>query len=68
LELGTVKKRNYRDNIAGVIHPDERISGKAISLLEGYASTGGLRKVDALVAATALHEDETLVNANLKQF
>lgn len=61
-------KEFLRENIAGVIHPDERISEKAIALLEGHASADGLRTVDALIAATALREDETLVTANHKHF
>ena len=66
-ELRAVKEF-IRDNIAGVIHPDERISEKAITLLEGYALADGLRTVNALVAATALREDDTLVSANYKHF
>jgi len=66
-ELRAVKEF-IRDNIAGVIHPDERISEKASTLLEGHASTDGLRTIDALVAATALREDDTLVSANYKHF
>jgi predicted nucleic acid-binding protein len=66
-ELRAVKEF-IRDNIAGVIHPDERISEKAITLLEGHALPDGLRTVDALVAATALREDDTLVSANHKHF
>jgi predicted nucleic acid-binding protein len=66
-ELRAVKEF-IRDNLSGVIHPDERISEKAITLLEGHASADGLRTVDALVAATALREDDTLVSANYKHF
>jgi predicted nucleic acid-binding protein len=66
-ELRAVKEF-IRDNIAGVIHPDERISEKAITLLEGYALADELRSVDAIVAATALREDDTLVSANYKHF
>lgn len=66
-ELRAIKEF-IRDNIAGVIHPDERISEKAIMLLEGYALADGLRTVDAIVAATALREDDTLVSANVKHF
>jgi len=57
-----------RENIAEVIHPDEYISEKAIALLEGHASADGLMTIDALVAATALREDDTLVTANHKHF
>ena len=66
-ELRTVKEF-IRENIAGVIPPDEDISEKAISLLEGHAAADGLRTIDALVAATALREDDTLVTANHKHF
>ncbi len=66
-ELRAVKEF-IRDNIAGVVHPDDRISEKAITLLEGYALADGLRTVDALVAATALREDDTLVSSNYKHF
>ncbi len=52
-----------RENIAAAIHPDEYISEMAIALLEGHASTDGLRTNDALVAATAPREDDTLVTA-----
>ena len=38
-ELRTVKEF-IRENIAGVIHPDENISEKAIALLEGHAGRG----------------------------
>lgn len=61
-------KQFIRENIATVIHPDEYISEKAIALLEGHASADGLRTIDALVAATTLREDDTLVTANHKHF
>jgi len=61
-------KAFIRENIAQVIHPDEGISEKAISLLEGHASADGLRTIDALLAATALREDDTLATANYKHF
>jgi predicted nucleic acid-binding protein len=66
-ELRAIKEF-IRENIAGTIHPDERISERAIALLEGHAAADGLRTVDALVAATALQEEETLVTANQKHF
>lgn len=61
-------KAFIRENIADVIHPDERISEKAIALLEGHATVDGLRTIDALLAATALREDDTLITANQKHF
>ncbi len=66
-ELRTVKEF-IRENVSTVIHPDERISEKAITLLEGHASTDGLRTVDALVAATALQADDILATANYRHF
>jgi hypothetical protein len=61
-------KAFLRENIARVVHPDEAISQKAIALLEGHASADGLRTIDALLAATALREDDALVTANHKHF
>lgn len=57
-----------RENIATVIPPDAPISEKAIALLEGHALADGLRTIDALVAATALREDDALGTANHKHF
>jgi hypothetical protein len=66
-EVRTVKEF-IRDNFPGVIHPDDHISEKAISLLELHAGPDGLRTIDALMAATALREDDTLATANHKHF
>ena len=61
-------KEFIRHNFAGIIHPDDHISEKAISLLELHAGPDGLRTIDALMAATALREDDTLATANHKHF
>jgi predicted nucleic acid-binding protein len=61
-------KAFIRDNIAHVVHPDEGISEKAIALLEGHAFADGLRTIDALLAATALRDGDTLAPANHKHF
>lgn len=66
-ELRTVREF-IRENISNVLHPDEPISEKAIALLEGHASTDGLRTIDALIAATALREGQMLATANHKHF
>lgn len=66
-ELRSVKKF-IRENISHVIHPDERISEKAIHLLERHAMSDGLRTVDALIAASALINGATLASANYKHF
>jgi hypothetical protein len=61
-------KEFIREIIAMAIHPDEHISEIAIALLDRHASTDGLRPIDALIAATTLREDGTLVTANHKYF
>jgi len=61
-------KAFLQQNIATIIPPDERISERAILLLERHAATDGLRTIDALVAATALQEDDTLATSNHKHF
>jgi len=66
-ELKSVKKF-IRENISQVVHPDERISEKAIHLLEKHAMPDGLRTVDALIAASALINGATLATANYKHF
>ena len=66
-ELKSVKKF-IRENICHLIHPDERISEKAIHLFERHAMSEGLRTVDALIAASALIQGATLATANYKHF
>lgn len=56
------------DNIPLVIHPDEIISRRAITLLEQHAFPHGLRVVDALIAATTLETGSSLVTANVKPY
>lgn len=56
------------DNISLVIHPDEKISEKAILLLERYSLSDGLRTVDSIIAASALVKKATLATANFKHF
>lgn len=55
-------------NISNIIHPDERISEKAILLLERYSLSEGLRTIDALIAASALVNYATIATANYKHF
>lgn len=66
-ELKSVKEF-VRLNFLEVIYPDERISEKAIWLLEHYALSDGLRTVDALIAASALSHKAALATANYKHF
>lgn len=66
-ELKTVKEFVKR-NISSVIHPDERISEKAIHMLKKHALSDGLGTVDALIAATAMTKGSSLATAKYKHF
>ena len=66
-ELKSVKEF-IRLNFSKIIYPDERISEKAIGLLEHYALSDGLRTVDALIAAFALSHKAALATVNYKHF
>ena len=44
------------------------ISARAMTLIDDYALTGGLRLADALIAATAIEMKLTLLTANTKHF
>ena len=66
-ELKSVKDF-IRLNFSKIIYPDERISEKAIGLLEHYALSDGLRTVDALIAASALSHKAALATVNYKHF
>jgi predicted nucleic acid-binding protein len=57
-----------RQNFLEVIYPDERISEKAIWLLEHYDLSDGLRTIDALIAASAIAHKAALATANSKHF
>ena len=58
----------FSGNISLTIHPSEKISDKAIFLLERHALADGLRTVDALIAASALQHGYSLATANVKHF
>ena len=47
---------------------DKKISGKAIKLLENLRLSENLMFLDALIAATALENNLTLVTGNVKHF
>ena len=57
-----------RENFSRVIHCDEIISEKAISLLRSYSLSHGLRTVDAIIAATSMTGKFTLVTGNWRHF
>ena len=72
-----VGARNHRDASAiddlirtFPVHAELRaeITGLAYSLLRRYAKSDGLRTFDALIAATAIAENFTLVSSNRKHF
>jgi len=66
-ELKSVKEF-IRLNFSKVLYPDERISEKAILLLERHALSDGLRTVDALIAASAMSHKASLASANYRHF
>ncbi|CAN5594089.1 type II toxin-antitoxin system VapC family toxin [soil metagenome] len=45
-----------------------KISGRAIELIDTYSNSHGLMLADALIAATALENDLTLVTYNVDDF
>lgn len=53
---------------ASVLPVTERISERAMVLIEWYALSHGMRLGDALIAATALENSLTLLSANRKHF
>ncbi len=66
-ELKTIKEF-ARENIATIIHPDEKISERAITLLERHSLSDGLRTVDALIAASVISKESKLATSNYKHF
>ncbi len=66
-ELKTIKEF-IKVNIYSVIPPDERISEKAIFLLERYFLSDRLRAIDALIASSAMMKGAALATANYKHF
>lgn len=63
-----IVKEFIRLNFSKIIYPDEKVSEKAIWLLEHYALSDGLRTVDALIAASAISHKAALATANYKHF
>lgn len=46
----------------------EAISARAVALIEDHTLSSGLQVCDALIAATAMEEDEALLTGNDKHF
>jgi predicted nucleic acid-binding protein len=55
-------------NNCRIIHCDNNVSEKAISLIQTYALSHGLRTVDAIIAATVLVNKTCLATANYRHF
>jgi predicted nucleic acid-binding protein len=66
-ELDRIKKGLAACNTA-FIPLTEAISAQAMSLIDQYSLSHGLQLGDALVAATAIENNMTLLTANLKHF
>ncbi len=56
------------ENVTRILHPKTAVSEKAIHLIGEYASSHGLRVVDALIAATALLYRACLATGNNRHF
>lgn len=59
--------KNYLDNFSLVLIK-EKVSARAIALIERYSNTHGLTLADAQIAAVCLENDLTLVTYNQKDF
>ena len=66
-ELKQVKQGLLAANTE-IIPITANISSRAMSLIDEYALASGLRLADALIAATALEANLTLLSANTKHF
>lgn len=66
-EVKTVKEF-VAQNFLEIVHPNQTISEKAVSLIEKYSLSHGLRVIDALLASTALVSGFHLSAANTKHY
>ena len=55
-------------NFSRVLHISEQVSHRAASLLERYAASHGLEAADALIAATALVNRQSLTTGNAAHY
>jgi len=53
---------------AGIIHIDEKISVRALMMLDDFGLSHSLCFADALIAATAIEEQQTLLTGNAKHY
>lgn len=66
-ELSQIKQGLHAANTE-IISITPAISARAMTLIDDYALSGGLRLADALIAATAIEMNLTLLTANIKHF
>lgn len=66
-ELDRLKKDLSRRQ-AAIAPITEVISERAVALIEAHCLSNGLLLADALIAATAMEHELTLVSANIKHF
>ncbi len=59
--------KKYLDNFS-LLLTDTDISSRAIELIDTYSNTHGLLLADALIAATALENDLTILTYNVDDF
>jgi hypothetical protein len=64
-EVQTIEKYLTRFDL---IHFSETISKKSIELIRTYSKSHGLLLGDAIIAATCLEKDLTLITLNVKDF
>ena len=67
LELATTRSF-FRKLDLRLMHITEAIGYRAVALIEKHSPADGLQLGDALIAATALEHDETLVTCNVRHF
>lgn len=63
----TIRKFVTR-NFSRILHISEQVSHRTASLLERYAASHGLEAADALIAATALVNKQSLATGNAAHY
>ena len=63
-----ILRKLIRQNFSRVLHISEQVSHRAASLLERYAVSHGLEAADALIAATALVNRQSLATGNATHY
>lgn len=64
----TLLKKGLTQSQAEIIPLTPAISARAMGLIDGYALSSSLQLGDALIAATALEHQITLLTGNVKHF